>query len=221
MRPHHRPARPRDSGIIPEKSIIVGNTVLYWRDPAAEGLFPRHRGRALRGAQLRRHRRGGRHRRPRLRYMTGGIVGVRRSARPAAASRPACRSGIPLCARRRTAPSKSAATSRLWSNSSRSRPRKISQKEHGHVNDPPPPRPCRHHGRHDELRCRAPAYPDYAARPFTGSKRAAQILADWKSYLPKFRKVMPVEYRRALAELKAAEAAEANKPQLARVEIDG
>jgi Glutamate synthase domain 3 len=37
----------------------------------------------------------------------------------------------------------------------------------------------------------------------TGSTRAADILANWKTYLPKFRKVMPVEYRRALKELKA------------------
>ncbi|HXQ05993.1 MAG TPA: glutamate synthase-related protein, partial [Bradyrhizobium sp.] len=37
----------------------------------------------------------------------------------------------------------------------------------------------------------------------TGSKRAADILANWKTSLPKFRKVMPVEYRRALKELKA------------------
>jgi glutamate synthase (NADPH/NADH) large chain len=37
----------------------------------------------------------------------------------------------------------------------------------------------------------------------TGSKRAADILANWKEWLPKFRKVMPVEYRRALKELKA------------------
>src|SRR6267154_2808559 len=37
----------------------------------------------------------------------------------------------------------------------------------------------------------------------TGSRKAAEILADWKSWLPKFRKVMPVEYRRALKELKA------------------
>ena len=36
-----------------------------------------------------------------------------------------------------------------------------------------------------------------------GSKRAAEILANWKAWLPKFRKVMPVEYRRALRELKA------------------
>ena len=46
----------------------------------------------------------------------------------------------------------------------------------------------------------------------TGSARAAAILADWKSYLPKFRKVMPVEFRRALNEIKTREAAE---PQIA------
>jgi glutamate synthase (NADPH/NADH) large chain len=37
----------------------------------------------------------------------------------------------------------------------------------------------------------------------TASRRAADILANWKTYLPKFRKVMPVEYRRALKELTA------------------
>jgi glutamate synthase (NADPH/NADH) large chain len=39
---------------------------------------------------------------------------------------------------------------------------------------------------------------------FTGSAIAAEILDEWKSFYPKFRKVMPVEYRRALNELKAA-----------------
>jgi glutamate synthase (NADPH/NADH) large chain len=39
---------------------------------------------------------------------------------------------------------------------------------------------------------------------FTGSAIAAKILADWKTWCPKFRKVMPVEYRRALNEMKAA-----------------
>jgi glutamate synthase (NADPH/NADH) large chain len=38
---------------------------------------------------------------------------------------------------------------------------------------------------------------------YTGSTRAREILENWESYLPKFRKVMPVEYRRALAELAA------------------
>jgi glutamate synthase (NADPH/NADH) large chain len=37
----------------------------------------------------------------------------------------------------------------------------------------------------------------------TGSRRAHEILANWKQWLPKFRKVMPVEYRRALRELAA------------------
>ena len=39
---------------------------------------------------------------------------------------------------------------------------------------------------------------------FTGSTVAAKILADWKTWYPKFSKVMPVEYRRALNEMKAA-----------------
>jgi glutamate synthase (NADPH/NADH) large chain len=38
---------------------------------------------------------------------------------------------------------------------------------------------------------------------YTGSSRARRILEEWEAYLPKFRKVMPVEYRRALAELAA------------------
>jgi glutamate synthase (NADPH) large chain len=41
---------------------------------------------------------------------------------------------------------------------------------------------------------------------YTGSKRANEILNNWNGYLSKFRKVMPVEYRRALAELKKREA---------------
>jgi glutamate synthase (NADPH/NADH) large chain len=42
---------------------------------------------------------------------------------------------------------------------------------------------------------------------FTGSARGQAILADWAHYRGKFRKVMPVEYRRALKELAAAQAA--------------
>jgi glutamate synthase (NADPH/NADH) large chain len=45
-------------------------------------------------------------------------------------------------------------------------------------------------------------------RAFTGSRRAAAILENWATYLPKFRKVMPVEYRRALAELEREQAAQ-------------
>jgi glutamate synthase (NADPH/NADH) large chain len=42
---------------------------------------------------------------------------------------------------------------------------------------------------------------------FTGSTIASKILAAWGTWYPKFRKVMPVEYRRALNELKAQAAA--------------
>ena len=44
-------------------------------------------------------------------------------------------------------------------------------------------------------------------KAFTGSARANDILENWNAYLPKFRKVMPVEYRRALAELEKEQAA--------------
>ncbi len=44
---------------------------------------------------------------------------------------------------------------------------------------------------------------------YTGSTRAREILDAWESYKPKFRKVMPVEYRRALTELKAKKQAPA------------
>ena len=36
---------------------------------------------------------------------------------------------------------------------------------------------------------------------FTGSTRAKDILEQWETYRPKFVKVMPVEYRRALKEM--------------------
>jgi len=42
---------------------------------------------------------------------------------------------------------------------------------------------------------------------YTNSARAKTILASWRAYLPKFKKVMPVEYRRALAEIAKAQAA--------------
>jgi len=44
---------------------------------------------------------------------------------------------------------------------------------------------------------------------FAGSARAAHIIENWDTYLPKFRKVMPVEYRRALADMARARIVEA------------
>jgi glutamate synthase (NADPH) large chain len=40
---------------------------------------------------------------------------------------------------------------------------------------------------------------------YTGSTKAQTILDNWATYLPKFVKVMPVEYARALAELEKAQ----------------
>jgi len=41
---------------------------------------------------------------------------------------------------------------------------------------------------------------------YTRSERAAKILGDWNSYVPKFVKVLPKDYARVLEELKKAEA---------------
>jgi glutamate synthase (NADPH/NADH) large chain len=43
---------------------------------------------------------------------------------------------------------------------------------------------------------------------YTNSARAKTILADWKGWLPKFRKVMPVEYKKALAEMSRHQSAD-------------
>ena len=52
---------------------------------------------------------------------------------------------------------------------------------------------------------------------YTGSARAKTILDDWAAYLPKFVKVMPVEYRRALEEI--ARRQRADKDGLGEIEI--
>jgi glutamate synthase domain-containing protein 3 len=46
-----------------------------------------------------------------------------------------------------------------------------------------------------------------ASERFAVRNRAAEILADWQRYRPLFRKVMPVEYRCALAEMAKGKAA--------------
>ena len=38
---------------------------------------------------------------------------------------------------------------------------------------------------------------------YTGSTVAKSMLDDWDAWLPKFKKVMPVDYRRALTEMQA------------------
>jgi glutamate synthase (NADPH/NADH) large chain len=52
---------------------------------------------------------------------------------------------------------------------------------------------------------------------YTGSARGKAILEDWASFRPKFRKVMPVEYRRALEEM--AKAQMLDKTGMGEIEI--
>ena len=46
---------------------------------------------------------------------------------------------------------------------------------------------------------------------YTNSRKAQTILKDFASFLPSFKKVMPVEYRRALADMAKAKAASASE----------
>jgi glutamate synthase (NADPH/NADH) large chain len=52
---------------------------------------------------------------------------------------------------------------------------------------------------------------------YTNSAKAKAILADWRAYMSKFKKVMPVEYRKALVQMAKAQAAD--KDGLERIEI--
>ncbi|MCG5493682.1 glutamate synthase large subunit [Ectothiorhodospira variabilis] len=58
---------------------------------------------------------------------------------------------------------------------------------------------------------------------YTGSTRAKAILDDWEAWLPRFVKVMPVDYRRALEDLQAQKARppEPNKPPKASQTLEG
>jgi glutamate synthase (NADPH/NADH) large chain len=49
---------------------------------------------------------------------------------------------------------------------------------------------------------------------YTDSDRAREILDNWDDYLPKFVKVMPVDYRRALQEMQARADEEAEPSEI-------
>ena len=51
---------------------------------------------------------------------------------------------------------------------------------------------------------------------YTGSSLAKRILDDWDEYLPKFLKIMPVDYRRALTEM---ETQNRRPPQLPKQQV--
>jgi glutamate synthase (NADPH) large chain len=200
---------PAESAIVPEDSIIVGNTVLYgaiegecyFRGIAGERFAVRNSGAiaVIEGA--------GDHC---CEYMTGGVVAVLgRTGRNFAAGM----SGGIAYVIDEDGTFKSRCNLAMVELEPIIDEEDVSERVYHHIRD------LAAHGRVDVMkdmtRHDAARLHRLIAQHahYTGSKRAAEILANWKDYLPKFRKVMPVEYRRALVELKAQEAAE--KPRLA------
>jgi glutamate synthase (NADPH/NADH) large chain len=197
-------SRPRpDSGIVPEESIIVGNTVLYgaiagesyFRGVAGERFAVRNSGAiaVVEGA--------GDHC---CEYMTGGVVVVLgRTGRNFAAG---MSGGIAYVLDEDN-------TFRARCNLAMvelepvPEEEAVSESAFGHGND------LMTHGRVDvmadltsqDAERLKQLISDHAR--YTNSRRAQEILADWPRYRGLFKKVMPVEYRRALAEMAKERAA--------------
>jgi glutamate synthase (NADPH/NADH) large chain len=194
---------PADSGIVPEESIIIGNTVLYgaiagecyFRGVAGERFAVRNSGAVavIEGA--------GDHC---CEYMTGGVVvvlGV--TGRNFAAGM----SGGIAYVIDEDGTFKSRCNMAMVELEPVPEEEQIAEQEFGLYND------LESHGRVDVM---ADLTSKDAERlhmlianhaRYTNSKRAAEILADWQRYRPLFRKVMPVEYRRAIAEMAKEKAA--------------
>jgi glutamate synthase (NADPH/NADH) large chain len=194
---------PTDSGIVPEESIIIGNTVLYgaiagecyFRGVAGERFAVRNSGAVavIEGA--------GDHC---CEYMTGGVVvvlGV--TGRNFAAGM----SGGIAYVIDEDGTFKSRCNMAMVELEPVPEEEQIAEQEFGLYND------LESHGRVDVMADLTSKdaerlhmlIADHAR--YTNSKRAAEILADWQRYRPLFRKVMPVEYRRALAEMAKEKAA--------------
>jgi glutamate synthase (NADPH/NADH) large chain len=190
---------PRNSGIVPEESIVVGNTVLYgaiegecyFRGIAGERFAVRNSGAiaVVEGA--------GDHC---CEYMTGGIVVVLgKTGRNFAAG---MSGGIAYVLDEAGDFEKLCNLSMVELEPVLSE-EMINQGIYHHTGD------LEAHGRVDVFKNLLDADVERLHvlitrhAKLTGSRRAAEILADWKTWLPKFRKVMPVEYRRALKEMKA------------------
>ena len=192
-----------DAGIVPEESIIVGNTVMYgaiagecyFRGVAGERFAVRNSGAiaVVEGA--------GDHC---CEYMTGGVVVVLgNTGRNFAAGM----SGGIAYVLDEDGTFESRCNMAMIELEPVPDEEKIAETEFGLYND------LESHGRVDVM---GDLTGNDAARlhrlisdhaRYAGSKRAAEILADWKRYCPLFRKVMPVEYRRALAEMAKEKAA--------------
>ena len=194
---------PADSGIVPEESIIVGNTVLYgaiegecyFRGVAGERFAVRNSGAiaVIEGA--------GDHG---CEYMTGGVVVVLgRTGRNFAAGM----SGGIAYVLDEDGTFKSRCNMAMV---------ELEPVPRGRADRRAGVRPRQRSGSHGRVDVMSDMTTKDAERlhmlianhaRYTGSKRAAEILANWDSYRPLFRKVMPVEYRRALAEMAKEKAA--------------
>jgi glutamate synthase (NADPH/NADH) large chain len=191
---------PAQSGIVPEESIIIGNTVLYgaiegecyFRGVAGERFAVRNSGAVavIEGA--------GDHC---CEYMTGGVVVVLgRTGRNFAAGM----SGGIAYVLDDDGTFESRCNMAMVALEPMPDEEDINSKIFHHARD------LETHGMVDVMadmsRFDAHRLHHLIARHarFTGSLIAAKILSDWKAWCPKFRKVMPVEYRRALNEMKAA-----------------
>jgi glutamate synthase (NADPH/NADH) large chain len=194
---------PRNGGIVPEESIIVGNTVMYgategecyFRGIAGERFAVRNSGAVavVEGA--------GDHC---CEYMTGGIVVVLgKTGRNFAAGM----SGGIAYVLDEDGTFKSRCNMAMVELEPVAEEEQVAEQEFNQFND------LESHGRVDvtaDLTTkdaeRLKLLISNHAR-YTGSKLAAGIVADWDRYRPLFRKVMPVEYRRALAEMAKEKAA--------------
>src|ERR1700732_4989653 len=190
---------PGNSGIVPEESIIVGNTVLYgaiagecyFRGIAGERFAVRNSGAiaVVEGA--------GDHC---CEYMTGGIVVVLgKTGRNFAAG---MSGGIAYVLDEAGDFDKLCNMAMVHREPVLSE-EMINQNTYHHAGD------LEAHGRVDVFKDLLDSDVERLHilvtrhAKLTGSKGAADVLANWKEWLPKFRKVMPVEYRRALKEMKA------------------
>ncbi len=189
--------------IVPEESIIVGNTVLYgaiegecyFRGVAGERFAVRNSGAiaVVEGA--------GDHC---CEYMTGGIVVVLgRTGRNFAAGM----SGGIAYVIDEDGTFKTRCNMAMVELEPMPAEDEVSERVYHHVHD------LQSHGRvevlEDMSRFDAERLHLLITRHqrLTGSARAAEILADWKKFCPMFRKVMQLEYRRALAEMEKAKMA--------------
>jgi glutamate synthase (NADPH/NADH) large chain len=192
---------PPESGIVPEESIIVGNTVLYgaiagecfFRGVAGERFAVRNSGATaiVEGA--------GDHC---CEYMTGGIVVVLgRTGRNFAAG---MSGGIAYVLDEDNTFEQRCNMSMVALEPVMEEDDLLERSYHhgGDIEHPGFVDVMTDMTRFDALRLRRLIT---AHASFTGSTLAAGILKNWSDYLPKFRKVMPIEYRRAIAELQARE----------------